>query len=417
MVEENNNNEAASGTDPNESRTNSDDDLDAHPNDEVPNTDDDGKEKDSVKLILEQDRFLPIANISRLMKMVMPSTGKIAKDAKECIQESVSEFISFLTQEASEKCLQEKRKTITGEDLLTALETLGFDNFVEPLTTYIKKYREANRSERSVEVHNQNTFNSSSSSIPSSSAETSETENTTNGNVVSLHPVPLSFGGEAVSQIIMTGDDSVASSMAMIPGNGVPHMNLLVDPTTGQHYINVQTASGTPQLLPVQLASQVPLVPVSAVASTSVSDGATDGKVDAVGHKHCEYISRSAQEDHYVQNESHSLKATACFEADKDDVHHNSNTYFLQPLQKLVVNPHSSIPVSSNASHEENDHQLNVHSIDLVSNSISQTTHIPQSHAVGLPHYDHYANTQCTSSTSRKRPHRESDDSYLRFNT
>lgn len=47
----------------------------------------------------EQDRFLPIANISRIMKKALPGNAKIAKDAKETVQECVSEFISFITSE------------------------------------------------------------------------------------------------------------------------------------------------------------------------------------------------------------------------------------------------------------------------------------------------------------------------------
>lgn len=49
--------------------------------------------------VREQDRFLPIANISRIMKKALPANGKIAKDAKETVQECVSEFISFITSE------------------------------------------------------------------------------------------------------------------------------------------------------------------------------------------------------------------------------------------------------------------------------------------------------------------------------
>ena len=54
----------------------------------------------------EQDRFLPIANVARIMKLSIPKTGKIAKDAKECVQECVSEFVSFITSEASDRCHQ-----------------------------------------------------------------------------------------------------------------------------------------------------------------------------------------------------------------------------------------------------------------------------------------------------------------------
>ncbi|XP_059472690.1 uncharacterized protein LOC132195018 isoform X2 [Neocloeon triangulifer] len=90
----------------------------------------------------EQDRFLPIANVAKIMKRAIPETGKIAKDARECVQECVSEFISFITSEASDRCHMEKRKTINGEDILFAMTNLGFDNYVDPLKLYLQKYRE-----------------------------------------------------------------------------------------------------------------------------------------------------------------------------------------------------------------------------------------------------------------------------------
>ena len=49
------------------------------------------------------------------MKKCLPSTTKVSKDAKECVQECTSEFISFITSEAAERCELEKRKTINGE--------------------------------------------------------------------------------------------------------------------------------------------------------------------------------------------------------------------------------------------------------------------------------------------------------------
>ncbi|KAJ0582771.1 putative transcription factor Hap3/NF-YB family [Helianthus annuus] len=90
----------------------------------------------------EQDRFLPIANVSRIMKKALPANAKISKEAKETVQECVSEFISFITGEASDKCQREKRKTINGDDLLWAMTTLGFEEYVEPLKVYLGKYRE-----------------------------------------------------------------------------------------------------------------------------------------------------------------------------------------------------------------------------------------------------------------------------------
>lgn len=90
----------------------------------------------------EQDRFLPIANVGRIMKKYIPGNGKISKDAKETVQECVSEFISFVTGEASDKCQREKRKTINGDDIIWAISTLGFEDYVAPLKQYLNKYRE-----------------------------------------------------------------------------------------------------------------------------------------------------------------------------------------------------------------------------------------------------------------------------------
>lgn len=92
--------------------------------------------------VREQDRFMPIANVIRIMRKVLPTHAKISDDAKETIQECVSEYISFITSEANDRCQREQRKTITAEDVLWAMSKLGFDDYVEPLTIYLQKYRE-----------------------------------------------------------------------------------------------------------------------------------------------------------------------------------------------------------------------------------------------------------------------------------
>jgi nuclear transcription Y subunit beta len=96
----------------------------------------------NLSFLREQDHFLPIANVSRIMKRALPANAKISKDAKETMQECVSEFISFITGEASDKCQREKRKTVNGDDLIWAMTTLGFEDYAEPLKMYLQKFRE-----------------------------------------------------------------------------------------------------------------------------------------------------------------------------------------------------------------------------------------------------------------------------------
>ncbi|KAL2490550.1 Nuclear transcription factor Y subunit B-4 [Abeliophyllum distichum] len=96
-------------------------------------------------MIDEQDKLLPIANVGRIMKHILPRNAKISKEAKETMQECVSEFISFITSEASDKCHKENRKTVNGDDICWALSSLGFDNNSEVMLKYLHKFREYER--------------------------------------------------------------------------------------------------------------------------------------------------------------------------------------------------------------------------------------------------------------------------------
>ncbi|TXG67966.1 hypothetical protein EZV62_009241 [Acer yangbiense] len=89
----------------------------------------------------EQDQYMPIANVIRIMRRTLPPHAKISDDAKETVQECVSEYISFVTGEANDRCHKEQRKTITAEDVIWAMNKLGFDNYVEPLSIYLRRYR------------------------------------------------------------------------------------------------------------------------------------------------------------------------------------------------------------------------------------------------------------------------------------
>ncbi|XP_062078876.1 nuclear transcription factor Y subunit B-9-like [Humulus lupulus] len=86
---------------------------------------------------------MPIANVIRIMRRILPSHAKISDDAKETIQECVSEYISFITGEANDRCQREQRKTVTAEDVLWAMAKLGFDDYVEPLTLFLTRHRES----------------------------------------------------------------------------------------------------------------------------------------------------------------------------------------------------------------------------------------------------------------------------------
>ncbi|EFC36079.1 predicted protein [Naegleria gruberi] len=107
-------------------------DSDEDETEEVDDDENGGRFFDPLFEFKEQDRLLPYANIERIMKKTVEmfnKSAKISKEAKECMQECVTEFICFVTGEASDLCVEEKRKTVAGEDVLNALEKLGFENY------------------------------------------------------------------------------------------------------------------------------------------------------------------------------------------------------------------------------------------------------------------------------------------------
>lgn len=112
------------------------------------------EEENANERAVHFERFLPIANVVRVMRKTMPANSKISQSSKELVTECASEFISFITSEyvsklllshessrASERCQKDGRKTISGEDMLSALSSLGFDNYIEPMKTYLYALR------------------------------------------------------------------------------------------------------------------------------------------------------------------------------------------------------------------------------------------------------------------------------------
>ncbi|XP_051133231.1 nuclear transcription factor Y subunit B-6-like [Andrographis paniculata] len=75
------------------------------------------------------------------MNSILPPHSKIAYNAKEAIQECISELISYMTVEANAKCHQDCRRIITAEDVSDGLSSLNFTNYIGPLSLYLDRYR------------------------------------------------------------------------------------------------------------------------------------------------------------------------------------------------------------------------------------------------------------------------------------
>ncbi|CAN6207939.1 unnamed protein product [Urochloa humidicola] len=85
---------------------------------------------------------IPRVTVARIMRHATPPDSKITTDAKEAVTQCVAEFNAVVIHAAVEECRRDSRTTVTGDDLILALKNLGFDDYVEPLTLFLHRYRE-----------------------------------------------------------------------------------------------------------------------------------------------------------------------------------------------------------------------------------------------------------------------------------
>jgi len=96
---------------------------------------------DSDQDVDEKKRNLPVANIYRLMKKpgVLPDDAKVSESAKKMVARCVKEFICVITSEASDRVIEDRRATVTANDVLHVLSALGFGEYVGPIEEYMQR--------------------------------------------------------------------------------------------------------------------------------------------------------------------------------------------------------------------------------------------------------------------------------------
>lgn len=99
--------------------------------------------QESISFLKATDRELPLAVVSKIMKKPVPSVAKLSKDSKELMQKCSSEFIAIITCRAKEICDAEARKTITGDDLIRAMDDLDMPYYCEYTKKVFDSYKDS----------------------------------------------------------------------------------------------------------------------------------------------------------------------------------------------------------------------------------------------------------------------------------
>ncbi|ORD96040.1 NFYB8 [Hepatospora eriocheir] len=102
-----------------------------------------------------KDRYLPLANISKIMKDGVPDgSAKISKGAKEVVQGYASEFINIISCRSKEIMKTNHKKTVIADDLIEAMQDLDLTDYSEITGIYLERYNKL------LKLPTQNSFNS-----------------------------------------------------------------------------------------------------------------------------------------------------------------------------------------------------------------------------------------------------------------
>lgn len=123
-----------------------------------------------------EDLNLPNAVITRIIKEALPDGVNVSKDARIAISKAASVFVLYATSCANNFALQSKRKTISGKDVLDAMEEMEFEKFVDPLKDSLEAYKKEQKTRKETSANKKK-----EAAGTSPSKETEEKENSATG--------------------------------------------------------------------------------------------------------------------------------------------------------------------------------------------------------------------------------------------
>mmetsp|Transcript_1753 Transcript_1753/g.2626 ORF Transcript_1753/g.2626 Transcript_1753/m.2626 type:complete len:205 (-) Transcript_1753:7-621(-) len=90
----------------------------------------------------------PLACVRRLLKGALPKSTNVGKDASTAFTRACGIFVIYLTTCANDFARENRRQTITANDVLAAVKELDFDEFTPQLEAFLEQHRSEERSKK-----------------------------------------------------------------------------------------------------------------------------------------------------------------------------------------------------------------------------------------------------------------------------
>ncbi|XP_043474929.1 DNA polymerase epsilon subunit 3-like [Leptopilina heterotoma] len=95
-----------------------------------------------------EDLNLPNAVVTRIIKEALPDGISVGKDARLAVAKASSIFILYLTSTANSIAKKHNRKTISGSDVIQAIEDIEFDQFKSPLNEALENFKKTQKEKK-----------------------------------------------------------------------------------------------------------------------------------------------------------------------------------------------------------------------------------------------------------------------------
>lgn len=95
-----------------------------------------------------EDLNLPNAVVTRIIKEALPDGVTIGKEARVAVAKAASIFILYLTSAANTIAKKGNRKTISGADVIQAMEEVDFEQFVTPLREALETFKKSQKEKK-----------------------------------------------------------------------------------------------------------------------------------------------------------------------------------------------------------------------------------------------------------------------------
>eukprot|EP00088_Acartia_fossae_P013112 TRINITY_DN1679_c0_g1_i9.p1 TRINITY_DN1679_c0_g1~~TRINITY_DN1679_c0_g1_i9.p1 ORF type:complete len:162 (+),score=68.31 TRINITY_DN1679_c0_g1_i9:48-533(+) len=128
-----------------------------------------------------EDLNLPTSIVTKIIKDCLPGNCKVSKEANAAIAKAASVFVLYTTSSANAVAQKSNRKTISGQDVISAMTDMEFDKFVKPLENSLALWKKSQQEKKNTAAKKKaekeaaaNKDSSDSAAVAGSSADSSK---------------------------------------------------------------------------------------------------------------------------------------------------------------------------------------------------------------------------------------------------